>query len=129
MAAPLQNNPQASPSTAPVVQYYDPTGTLQTLAPTSYLVDPVSRPGRLVLAPGAIWPTVQAGRGADAVQITYVVGWTNPYLVPERIKQGIRMYLSYLECDREGTSGNAAQAAAAAQACWDDRVKWIPICA
>jgi hypothetical protein len=52
MAAPLQS--------VTTVKYYDASGVLQTLASTVYQVDTVSQPGRIVLAPTQIWPTVQA---------------------------------------------------------------------
>lgn len=66
MAAPLRS--------VTSVKYYDTAGVLQTLATTYYHVDTVSQPGRIVLAPTQIWPTVQAQR-TRPVEITYVVGW------------------------------------------------------
>lgn len=125
MAAPLQNDPLANPSTAPVIQYYDSTGALQTLATTVYTVDANSRPARIFRASGQTWPTVQSDRREGAVVITYVVGWTDPQFVPERIKQGIRMYVAYLDCDREGLEQYGDRARSAAEACWSDRVQWI----
>lgn len=125
MAAPLQNAPLASPSTAPIVQYYDANGTLQTLATTVYDVDTVARPGRIVRAATQAWPSLQADRRAGRVVITYVVGWTDPALIPERIRQGIRMYVAYLDADREGLSEVGARARASAEACWTDVVYWL----
>lgn len=126
MAAPLQNDPAATPSTAPIVQYYDATGTLQTLASTVYTVDRVSRPGRLVRAPNQVWPVLQADRWTGRVVITYVVGWTAPAQIPERILQGIRVYVGYLDSDREGLDTDGERARQAAEACWTDRVYWKP---
>jgi uncharacterized phiE125 gp8 family phage protein len=128
MAAPLQNDALASPSTAPVVQYYDVNGVLQTLATTFYTVDTVSRPGRIVRAPAQAWPALQADRLSGAVLITYVVGWTDVADIPERIKQGIKMYVAYLDADREGMHDYAAQARASAEACWSDRVYYVERC-
>lgn len=125
MAAPLQNDPLATPSTAPIVQYYDTNGTLQTLAPTVYTVDTTSRPGSIVRAANQVWPPVQMDRAASRVLITYVVGWTSADLVPARIKQGIRSYIAYLDADREGLEENQQRAYMAAQNCWLDKVSWI----
>lgn len=117
MAAPLQS--------VTSVQYYDDDGTLQTLATTYYAVDTVSRPGRVVRKPDQSWPSVQWER-VDAVIITYVVGWTAVTSIPERIKHGIRQYVTALDADREGLSEYAGQAMRAAEACWSDRIEWMP---
>jgi uncharacterized phiE125 gp8 family phage protein len=122
----LQNDPNASPSTAPVIQYYDTDGNLQTLSSSVYVVDATSRPARILRAPGQNWPALQADRAhGPRVLITYVVGYTDPKLIPERIKHGIRMYVSYLDADREGMDPDGAKARASAEACWTDRVEWI----
>lgn len=120
MAAPLQNNPLASPSTAPVITYYDVNGALQTLASTEYDVDTVSRPGRILRGANKSWPALQSGKLGGRVVVTYVVGWTDPALIPDRIKQGIRMYAAGLDCDRENASVPMAS-----EACWNDRVYLI----
>jgi hypothetical protein len=117
-AAPLQNDV----TTAPVVQYYDTAGVLQTLASTSYVVDTTSRPGRIVRAPSQSWPAVQSDRLGGAVLVTYVVGWTSAALIPERIKQGLRIYVTWLDGNRDGMDGDHC---AAAEACWNDRVEVI----
>jgi uncharacterized phiE125 gp8 family phage protein len=117
MAAPLQS--------VTSVRYYDADGTLQTLASTFYTADLVSRPGRLTRAANQLWPSVQPDRLTGRIVITYVVGWATVEAIPERIKQGIRLYLGYLDADRDGLEPNAAQALRMAEACWDDRVTWI----
>jgi len=118
MAAPLQ--------TVTSVKYYDENGTQQTLATTYYGTDTVSRPGKVVLKPDQSWPGVQSDRRNGRVEIVYVVGFTDPVLVPERIKQGIRQYVAYLDLDRDGLEIQAAQARQAAERCWSDRVVWTP---
>jgi uncharacterized phiE125 gp8 family phage protein len=117
MAAPLQS--------VSTVQYYDVNGALQTLSSSYYVVETSTRPGRIVLAAGQAWPGIQWSRLAARVVITYVVGWTAPTSVPERIKQGLRMYVAYLDCDREGLEPDRDRVLKAAQCCWDDRVQWI----
>jgi uncharacterized phiE125 gp8 family phage protein len=119
--------PMAAPLQAVVsVKYYDTAGALTTLASTVYTVDAVSRPGRLLRAAGQAWPSLQSARTAGRIEVLYVAGWTSPALVPERIKQGIRSHVSYLDCDREGLEESGAAARAAAEACWTDRVYWRP---
>jgi uncharacterized phiE125 gp8 family phage protein len=123
LAAPLQNDPNANPSTAPVVQYYDDAGVLQTLATSYYVVDTTSTPGRIVRAPNQTWPSVQGDRLAGSVVVTYVVGWTSVDDIPEDIKQGIRVYVA-------GFDGNRVDVVSekAARACWlgAGQVFWRP---
>jgi uncharacterized phiE125 gp8 family phage protein len=126
MAMQLQNDALANPSTAVLVQYYDSLGTLQSLAASNYLVDATARPAEITRAPLKVWPVVQADRLAARILITYVVGWTSPTLIPERIKQGIRSYLTYLDLDRDGMDPNAKGARDAAEACWIDKLYWAP---
>lgn len=116
MAAPLQNDANANPSTAPVVKYYDTSGVLQTLATTYYLVDTTTEPGCIRRAPNQIWPSVQCDR-ARPIVITYVAGWLNADAVPEIIKHGMRLYVAYADADRLG-SVDADAARRAAESCW-----------
>lgn len=108
------------------VKYYDTTGTLQTLSSSYYELDTMRRPAGIVRAADVSWPALQADRRVGLVQVTYVVGWTTIALIPERIKQGIRMYVTYLDADRDGMETQAGQARAAAEACWSDRLYYIP---
>lgn len=123
MASPLQNDPDAS--TEPIVQYYDTAGVLQTLATSSYDVDTVSRPGRILRKANISWPALQSGKLGGRVVITYVVGWTDPSLIPERIKQGIRLYVTWLDADRDGMDPNGERGRQAAESCWADQVYTI----
>lgn len=125
MAAPLRVVTIASVD-YPKVQYYDANGTLQTLATTIYDTDLIARPGRIVLKAGQSWPTLQSLRQSGRVVITYVVGEANATDIPERIKQGIRLYASSLDADRDGMELTAQQAREAAYRCWGDRVYWTP---
>jgi uncharacterized phiE125 gp8 family phage protein len=118
MAAPLQS--------VTSVKYYDTAGAQQTLSTTVYDVDTTSRPGRIVRKPLQTWPSVQSDRLATRIEITYVVGWTAKELIPERIRQGLRLHVGYLDCDREGLDEYGEQARKAAEACWSDRVYWKP---
>jgi len=126
MASPLQNDSQADPSTAVVIQYYDTDGTQQTLATTVYDVDTASRPGRVVLKPNQTWPSVQSSRLHGRVTITYVAGWDDVADIPQLIKQGLLMYVTYLDLDRDGMEAGANAARIAAERCWSDRITWTP---
>lgn len=118
MAYPLQS--------VSTVTYYDADGALQTLSPSAYDVDATSRPGRVLRHPATCWPALQCDRDGARVFITYVVGWTDADDVPERIKQGIRLYASAQDVDRDGSNGASRLALEdAAKRCWDDRVGWI----
>jgi uncharacterized phiE125 gp8 family phage protein len=112
MAAPLQSAP-----TAPLVQYYDQSGVLQTLATSFYIVDTTSEPGRILRAPNQILPFVQYDR-LDAITITYVCGWTAAAQVPELIKHGLRLYIAAQDADRTGGDASSETARQAAAACW-----------
>lgn len=71
------------------LKYRDTSGTLQTLASTGYSVDTDSRPGRVSLAYGEVWPSTRAMY--NAVQLTYVAGYGDASAVPENIKLAIRL--------------------------------------
>lgn len=65
--------PRAAPlASVTTVKYYDQAGVEQTLDASTYLVDTMSEPGRLVLAPGQSWPAVQ-GRDLP-ITVRYVAG-------------------------------------------------------
>lgn len=117
--------PMAVPLQSATVQYYDTDGALQTLAPTFYTVDTTSRPGSIARAANQSWPSLQTDRRAPRVVVTYVVGWALVAAIPERIKQGIRSYVAYLDCDREGLEEKQDMALKAAQNCWLDKIEWI----
>src|SRR5215471_7842608 len=122
--------PRAAPlQSVSSVKYYDNNGALQTLSTSIYDVDTVSRPGRITRAANQVWPSTQADRNLGRVEILYVVGWTTTAAIPERIKQGIRMYVTYLDADRSGFEPQNDKARQAAEACWSDRIEWVdPVC-
>lgn len=135
MAAPLQNNPlEAGGSTAPVVQYYDTAGTLQTLATTYYTVDTISEPGCIRRAPNQSWPSLQADRQL-AVKITYVVGYTSAASIPADIIDGIYLLLGDSQEFRQqtvmtGAGQTVTQLPNGAEACLAPHRRWFtpPTC-
>ncbi len=58
------------------IRYLDADGAWQVIAPALYRVVPGVEPARLVLARGAAWPAIPAGRGV--VQIDYTLGAEDP---------------------------------------------------
>lgn len=118
MAGPLQS--------VTSVKYYDGDGALQTLATSVYDTDLVSEPGRVVLKPGQSWPSTQSEKRNGRIEITYVVGYATVSSIPERWKQGIKLWVTYLDLDRDGMEEGASRARVSAENCWNDRVEWIP---
>ncbi len=108
------------------VKYYDADGVLQTLSSTFYELDTLRRPACLVRAADVSWPALQADRRVGRVQITYVVGWTTTAAIPDIIKHGIKLYVTYLDADRDGLEAQALQTQAAAERCWLDRLYPLP---
>lgn len=118
MAAPLQSVTH--------VKYYDTNGTQQTLSSTYYTLDTTSRPGRIALAADQSWPSVQGSRKVNRIEIAYVVGYTSRDLIPEDIRQGMRLLIGYLDADRDGMQQGADQALRVAKLFWTDRVFYAP---
>jgi uncharacterized phiE125 gp8 family phage protein len=82
------------------VKYYGADGVEYTLAPTDYLVETQSEPGRLVLAPGRSWPSVTL-RPAGAVCVEFVAGYGAPDRVPQRVRQAILLLVGHWYDSRE----------------------------
>lgn len=80
-------------SPVPVITYRDGAGAAQTLAGSVYLLDDVSVPGRIRLAPDQTWPTIQ--NRWDAVRIAYTVGWPEGE-VPEPIVQALLLLIAQM---------------------------------
>lgn len=66
------------------VQYLDTAGILQTVPPSSYVVDAQSEPGCLIPLAGS-WPA--SSDHPQAVTIVYTAGYANAADVPAPIKQ------------------------------------------
>jgi uncharacterized phiE125 gp8 family phage protein len=66
------------------IKYTDPSGVVQTLATSQYVVDTINEPGAVVPAPGTYWPATQDT--VNGVQINYTAGYGNAVDVPAQIK-------------------------------------------
>ena len=91
--------PQVSAITS--ITYYDGSGALQTLAPSTYVLSADDEPARIALSPGSTWPATQTAR-INAAQITYVSGYgADGSFVPQPIKQAILMLVGHWNEQRE----------------------------
>ncbi|HAN97627.1 MAG TPA: hypothetical protein DCQ98_09465 [Planctomycetaceae bacterium] len=83
------------------LQYYDTDGTLQTWDDENYHVSTDgSENGRLVLAPGASWPTAQLR--AEAVRIRFVAGYGDAADdVPAPLRRAIKLLVGHWFTFRE----------------------------
>ena len=73
---------------------FNDAGTATTFASANYVLDLAREPSRIVLKKGFTFPTDL--RVANAIEVTYVAGYTSQYLVPEPIKLGIMQHIAYL---------------------------------
>ncbi len=73
------------------IQYIDTAGGLQTLNPTTYVVDVKSSPGRITPAFGQTWPPTRTE--LNAVTIRFVCGYGNASAVPDSIKNAMKLHI------------------------------------
>jgi len=83
------------------VSYVDAAGATQTWGAGNYVVSADAEPGRLSLGYGKDWPSVRDQ--ADAVTLTFVVGYGGQAAVPEPIKAAIRLQVGDLYANREAS--------------------------
>jgi uncharacterized phiE125 gp8 family phage protein len=91
------------------VKYNDEAGAEQTLAPLTYILDDVSEPGLLCLAPSQVWPTVQVGR-VNAVRVEYEAGYGDAAQVDPRAKQAVQLLAAHWYENREAVITGTIQA-------------------
>jgi uncharacterized phiE125 gp8 family phage protein len=83
------------------IAYLDGNGDSQTLATSEYTVDANTRPGRVVPAYSATWPTVRSVE--NSISVTYVAGHGSSAAdVPEPIKDAIILYVGFMYANRDG---------------------------
>ena len=91
------------------VKYLDAAGVQQTMTASDYVVDVAQQPGRVFLAYGANWPTIQTRQ--NAVVIRFVAGYGAAASVPESIKAAVKLLVGHWYENREaaivGTSAAA----------------------
>ncbi len=83
---------------------YKGTDGIQVVMPAAdYLVDLASQPGRLVLGYGKSWPTATL-QPAAAIEVRFTAGYGAAAVVPETVKQAIKLLVGHLYEHREATS-------------------------
>lgn len=83
------------------IEYYDTSDVLATLAGTVYAADTISIPGMVHLKYNQSWPTETTLRPYNPICVTFVAGWTNPTLVPRRIRQAMQLLVGHWYENRE----------------------------
>ncbi len=82
------------------VEYYDTADVKYTLSASTYFVDTVSTPGRVVLKYLEVWPTTLL-RGYNAICVTYKAGWSTVVDVPQSIRQAMLLLIGHWYENRE----------------------------
>jgi len=83
------------PLVSATISYMDVNGASQTFAASNYSLEkPTDHQGKIHLAYGSIWPTVQSH--PTAVTIPFVAGYGAAAAVPETIKEAIAALACYL---------------------------------
>lgn len=86
--------------------YIDSSGISQTLSSSLYTVDTRSYPGRVTMVYGQSWPSTRWQ--PHAVVVKYLAGYAAPELVPEDVKQTLRVAAGLFYEQREAmVDGNA----------------------
>ena len=80
------------------VKTYDTDNQFTVFDASQYFVDTVSEPGRIVLNPGAAWPSNL--RPVNAVEIEFVAGYGDAPTVPDALKQGLLLWIKLLYANR-----------------------------
>jgi uncharacterized phiE125 gp8 family phage protein len=91
------------------VQYYDPSGSLETLSTDVYSLDALSQKLRLKI--NKTWPVVELSRW-DAVSVTYVAGYSGREDVPAIAKQAMLLLVGYYHLGNRGDNDRGNDMAA-----------------
>ena len=90
------------------VQYYDVDAALQTFDAANYYVDAISRPGRITLKNGQVWPTVEWDR-PHAVIVNFDAGYGTAADVPEEAKHAMRLLVGHWYENREAAAAGSVR--------------------
>lgn len=104
------------------IKLKDTDGAETTIANTNYLVDADSDNGRIVLAPGAVWPVFEP-YPANPIRIQFIAGYTS---IPQTIKQAMLLLVGHWYENREATGTASGLVAFSVQALLSVyRVEWF----
>jgi uncharacterized phiE125 gp8 family phage protein len=81
------------------ITYVDSAGATQTMSALNYRLEKDSEPGRVTPVIGQVWPATAAL--PNAVLVEYVSGAASADLVPDDIKQAVRLLLGHYYLNRE----------------------------
>jgi len=82
------------------IKYYDPDDSESTFPASSYVVDAVTEPGRVVLKSGETWPS-DTLRVVNGMIVRFVAGFGLVADVPDEYKQAIKLLVSHWYENRE----------------------------
>jgi uncharacterized phiE125 gp8 family phage protein len=84
------------------VKYYDSANVLQTLDPTTYIVDTIGN--RIGLTPTGSWPTDL--RSFRPVLVEFVAGAASADAIPETLLHAVRLAVAWMSENREPTKAD-----------------------
>jgi uncharacterized phiE125 gp8 family phage protein len=76
------------------VEWTDVANVVHPVDPATYVVDAVSRPGRLIWTTGAGWPS--GVRSFQGWHVQQVVGWPDPAALPPLLKHAVGLLAAHL---------------------------------
>lgn len=82
------------------ITYRDSALATHTLATTAYRVDTAAEPGRVVLAPGAAWPSDELDTGKP-IRVRFVAGYASAADVPAMARAAILLQVAEIYANRE----------------------------
>lgn len=106
------------------ISYIDKDGDYHTIDNCDYIVDTASEPGRIIPAYGKTWPQVIL-QPIGAVKIRFTTGYDDVTLVPEKIKQAMKLLIGHWYEHREEVNLGVSVSEipmAAKMLLWQDRV-------
>lgn len=96
------------------IRMYDTAGSTAEFSASSYLVDAVSQPGRIVLADGAAPPSPL--RKVNGIEVEFIAGYgASASSVPQALRQAVLQLVAYLYENRGDVAAAGLQASGAAQ--------------
>lgn len=97
--------PRPPLQTVSFAKYTDLSGAVQTLDPSTYVVDTAREPGRLALAYLKFWPTYR--NAPNSIQIEYKAGYGDTAdKVPARVAQAMKLSIGTWYMNRESVGAN-----------------------
>jgi len=87
------------------VTSYDTANAATVFSSGNYLQDTMSRPGRVALNQGVVWPAPSNGlRDTNAIVVRYTCGYADRNLIPDDLIAGLLLLIGTLYHNRESIS-------------------------